>query len=144
MGSYSYPVFKNCTALSMVTIGENVKNIPGSAFKGCTGLTSIEIPNSVTSIGDSAFAGCSRLTNIVIGNSVTKIGDYVFSGCKKLTEISSLNPTPPKIDSLSTFYNIGTNGILKVPKGSDYNEWMRTITFYLGYYNWTIEEIETV
>ena len=75
----SYYLFSGCTALSTVTIGENVKNIPDYAFGGCTGLTSIVIPNSVTSIGDDAFYNCTGLESVVIGNSVTSIGDVAFS-----------------------------------------------------------------
>ena len=80
MGSSYYPVFEECTALSTVTIGENVKNIPDYAFRSCSGLTSITIPNSVTSIGNYAFQYCSGLTNVEIGNSVTSIGSEAFSG----------------------------------------------------------------
>ena len=64
IGSLNYPAFEGCTSLSIVTIGENVKNIPAYAFSGCTGLTSITIPNSVTSIGNGAFSDCSGLTSI--------------------------------------------------------------------------------
>ena len=64
MGTYYFPVFSNCTKLSSVTIGENVKNIPSFAFYDCDGLTSITIPNSVTSIGDAAFENCKGLTSI--------------------------------------------------------------------------------
>jgi hypothetical protein len=38
MGDFYYPAFCGCTALSIVTIGENVKSIPAYAFFGCTGL----------------------------------------------------------------------------------------------------------
>jgi hypothetical protein len=35
------------------------------------------------------------------------------------------------------------NMILYVPKGcaSNYSSWMRTSSYYLGYYNWTIQEM---
>lgn len=54
-GSYSGSIFKGCSNLATVNIGDNVKIIPSYAFQGCTGLTSITIPDSVTSIGDYAF-----------------------------------------------------------------------------------------
>ena len=107
MGDRYDPVFRNCTALSTVTIGENVKNIPAYAFSGCTGLTSVVIPNSVTNIGSSAFSGCINLkkvelntttvenwfsgnasiNEVVIGNSVTRVGDSAFNGCTGLTSV---------------------------------------------------------
>ena len=41
--------FKDCTALTSVTIGSGVRSIGGYAFKQ-TGLTSVTIPPSVTAI----------------------------------------------------------------------------------------------
>ena len=55
MGTKSFPVFENCTMLSNITIGENVKKIPSYAFCLCFNLAYITIPNSVTSIGAYAF-----------------------------------------------------------------------------------------
>lgn len=96
MGSYDYPVFKGCTKLKTLNIGNSVKTIPANAFSGCTGLTSITIPNSVTSIGSYAFEDCDDLETIV-----------------------SLNPTPPTCASSSSFdtdnYSWAT---LYVPKDS--------------------------
>ena len=71
MGSLSCPVFSGCTALSIVTIGENVKTIPSYAFYDCSGLTSIVIPNSVTTIGYSAFYGCTGLKTVVSFSNLT-------------------------------------------------------------------------
>ena len=84
--SEAYPVFRGCTNLTMVTIGENVTKIPAYAFAGCRGLTSVTIPSSVTSIDEYAFYECSGLTSVTIPSSVTSIGSSAFSGCsfKKL------------------------------------------------------------
>ena len=71
MGNSSYPVFEDCTSLSTVTIGENVKNIPDYAFCYCTGLTSITIPSSVTSIGEDAFHGCTGLKTVYNFSNLT-------------------------------------------------------------------------
>ena len=88
---YSYPVFKGCSNLSTINIGNNVETIPIGAFYGCKGLTSITIPNSVSSIGAAAFEGCEGLTSVTIGNSVTHIGSGAFEGCKGLTYITIPN-----------------------------------------------------
>jgi hypothetical protein len=63
-----------------------------------------------------------------------------FNECSNLNEITCLATTAPKIQN-STFSDIKTNGILKVPTGSNYSSWMSTNKTYLGYYNWTIEYI---
>lgn len=71
-------MFGNCSKLTQVIIGENVKTIPAYTFEGCSGLTSVTIGNSVTSISEGAFSGCSGLTSVTIPNSVTSIGESAF------------------------------------------------------------------
>ena len=114
MGSSSYPVFENCTALSIVTIGENVKTIPSYAFYGCSGLTSVVIPDSVTSIGGAAFEDCSGLTSVVIGNSVTSFGNYAFEGCSGLTSIV----IPNSVTSIENHAFSGCTGLTSVEIGN--------------------------
>ena len=112
------PIFKNCTSLSCLTIGDKVSIIPKLSFYNFTSLVvdrnngkydsrdncnaiietstnelikgckSTLIPNSVTSIGESAFAYCSGLTSVTIGNSVTTIGRGAFAGCSGLTSVT--------------------------------------------------------
>mgnify|MGYP003290262559 CR=1 FL=1 len=136
IGSFA---FFQCSQLTEVTIGTGVTSIGDYAFSNCYSLTEITIPDSVTSIGNSAFYECS-LTEITIPDSVTSIGDWAFDDCSALTSIICLAPTAPSIQS-NTFQNIAYNGTLKVPVGSDYSSWMSTTSNYLGFYNWTVQEI---
>ena len=76
--SYSH-IFRNCSNLTTVYIGDNVTTIPSYAFSGCSGLTSITIPDSVTSIDAEAFYGCSGLTSVHISD-ITKWCAISFSG----------------------------------------------------------------
>lgn len=76
--------FSNCSALTSVTIPDGVANIADQVFENCESLTSIAIPGTVTSIGYNAFSGCSALTDVSIPNSVTSIGDGAFDGCTSL------------------------------------------------------------
>ena len=69
-----YCAFKDCTALTTVSIPSSVTTIVRDAFENCGGLTRIFIPDSVKEIGVGAFYGCSKLINITIPNSVTKLG----------------------------------------------------------------------
>ena len=87
-GTDNYPIFKDCSNLATVNIGDKVKIIPSNAFRSCTGLTSITIPDSVTSIGERAFFYCTGLTSVTIGNGVTNIGDSAFYKCSKLTSVT--------------------------------------------------------
>ncbi len=132
-GSSSQYIFKDCSALTTVNIGENVTNIPDYLFYKCTELTSVTFSNSVTRIGYLTFGSCSALPSVTLGNSVATIDDYAFSGCimlteltinsapnigdyafricDSITEINAMSITPPTISSLSfpsTLYDAAT------------------------------------
>ena len=80
--------FDGCDRLRSITIPSNVKSIGECAFRDCTGLTNITIPSSVTSIGWSAFLGCTGLTSITIPDTVTSIGQSAFCDCSNLTSVT--------------------------------------------------------
>ena len=133
--------FGGCSSLTSITIPDSVTSIGENAFCWCSSLTSITIPDSVTSIEGGAFAFCSSLTSITIPDSVTSIGEGAFSDCSNLNVITCRATTAPSIMS-NTFEGIKSNGLLQIPAGSDYSSWMKTSSYYLGYYNWTKEEIQ--
>ncbi len=133
MGSYNYPVFRDCTNLKSLTIGNKVTTIPDYAFfrcsgltsvtignsvtsigeyafRGCSGLTSMTIPNSVTTIGEAAFYGCSGLTSVTIGNSVNSIGEYAFYNCYRLTSVT----IPNSVTSIGNAAFCGCSGLTSV------------------------------
>ena len=60
------------------TIKSGTKTIAGAAFRDCSALTSVTIPDSVTSIDISAFSA-SGLTSIKIGNGATVKGRGFFN-----------------------------------------------------------------
>ena len=128
------------SCLTSITIPGSVTSIKASAFSWCSSLISITIPNSVTSIEVGAFGGCSSLTSITIPDSVTSIGENAFCDCSNLNVITCRATTAPSIMS-NTFEGIKSNGLLKIPAGSDYSSWMSTGNYYLGKYNWTTEKI---
>ena len=80
--------FDGCDRLRSITIPSNVKSIGECAFRDCTGLTNITIPSSVKSIGWSAFLGCTGLTSITIPDTVTSIGQSAFCDCSTLTSVT--------------------------------------------------------
>ena len=97
-------IFYNCTSITTVNIGDNVKSIPRGAFKGCTGLTSVTLPDSVRSIGEYAFQNCTGLTTITIPPSVTDCGTSAFSGCTGLVTVN-FNADSCTSTSIGIFYN---------------------------------------
>jgi len=85
IGAASIPVtsigqnaFNGSSALTAVTIGENVTSIVQYAFLSCSVLTVVTMGANVTSIGRSAFEGCIGLTAVTIPASVTYIDERAF------------------------------------------------------------------
>lgn len=88
MGFYRYPVFKDCGALTSLTIADGVQYIPHSAFARCSQLLGeIRIPNSVRRIDDYAFHGCNNIESLVLPNEECTIGRYAFEDCSSLTTL---------------------------------------------------------
>ncbi|MDE7131260.1 MAG: leucine-rich repeat protein, partial [Lachnospiraceae bacterium] len=84
--SYSnYYMFADCTALTDVTFGADVVEIPSNVCYGCTQLENVTINGG--SIQSSAFSGRSSIKNLTLGDGVTSIGSYAFSGCTGLTSV---------------------------------------------------------
>lgn len=78
-------VFKNCSQLKEVILGNNVEEIQRSAFWGA-GMESLFIPASVKKIDSNAFC-FTKINSIVFSEGLEIIGDSAFSGCKSLEEI---------------------------------------------------------
>ena len=111
IGDYA---FKDCSALTSVTIPNSVTTIGDYAFSGCSGLTNVTIPNSVTAIGNYAFESCSGLTEISIGSGVATIGDYAFSGCSGLTSVT----IPNSVTAIGEYAFSECSGLIEVSIGS--------------------------
>lgn len=101
--------------LQHLTISSSVSEISEEAFSHIGHFDKITIPNSVIKIGDSAFES-SSIKNLVIGKNVKEIGYSAFQG-SGLSEVTSLNPTPPVINS-NSFSSNSVFLTLRVPKGS--------------------------
>lgn len=111
--------FKNCTSITGMTIGKNIKSIDDFTFNGCSNLTGVTIPDSVTSIGEFAFAYCISLTSVTMGNGVTSIGKNAFYGCSHLTNIT----IPNSVTSIGVNAFFGCSNL----NGTTYNN-----AIYLG------------
>lgn len=80
--------FYKCNSLKYATITDSVKKIGSYTFYACGNLSGITIPDAVTEIGEYAFFNCSGLTVAEIGDGVTQIGASAFDGCSSLTELT--------------------------------------------------------
>jgi uncharacterized repeat protein (TIGR02543 family) len=76
LGPYAFYL---CTNLAHVTIGNGVTNIMKGAFEYCRNLTNVTIPDSVTILENGAFHGCGGLTNVTIQGNVTNDWYYRYS-----------------------------------------------------------------
>ena len=79
--------FNSNSAITSITIPNNITVISDYAFYGCTSLTSVIIPNNAKTIGSHTFYNCTLLKDIIIPDSVTVIEDYAFYGCASLSNI---------------------------------------------------------
>lgn len=61
--------------------GYTVNSIAAQAFRNCTALTGITVPESVTSIGEAAFAGCTNLAGVYIKGQISTLNSNVFMNC---------------------------------------------------------------
>ena len=100
--------FSNCSTLTTVTFGSSVATIDSNAFYGCSGITSLTLPNSLTSIRYRAFYNCSGITSLTLSNSLTNIDRYAFYGCSGITSSLTL---PNTLTSIGQYAFYGCSGI---------------------------------
>ena len=81
--------FAGCTALTNLTLSQNLTTLPASAFEGCSSLTRAPLREGLVSLGDNAFAGCEKLTEITIPASLTNMGRSVFAGCSSIVTLTT-------------------------------------------------------
>lgn len=74
--------------LDTYIIDEKTKFIGSWAFYGCSAMSSVSIPENVLLIANLAFRNCSSLTEITIPENVICIEEDAFKGC---TNIKKLN-----------------------------------------------------
>ncbi len=91
-------VFKDCTALTSVTISNGITHIESGAFQGCTNLSSVTLPSNMTDIGSFAFRDCSNLSTITLPEGISIVRSYSFYGCTSLTSVS-ISSTVTVIDA---------------------------------------------
>ena len=74
----SAKLFKDCVALSEVTIPEGVVRIGTGCFDGCESITHIALPDSIEELGDECFRGCVSMKSLYLPKKLHKIGTNAF------------------------------------------------------------------
>lgn len=106
------------SAITTLTIGENVQRIPNLAFKDCSNISgNLVIPSSVTTIG-AAFYGCSSISSITF-NSNPVLYYCAFNNCTGVSSITINSENAPVIYNgySSTMSGINNNIPIIVPCG---------------------------
>ena len=88
--------FRDCSAITHVTLPNSILTIGESGFYRCASLESVVIPESATEIGKWAFYECTSLTYVSIPKKVKTVGLRAFTGCTSLQQFT--------VDEASNFY----------------------------------------
>ncbi len=80
--------FRDCTALTSITLAEGLTAIPENAFSGCASPTNITVPASVTTVGENAFYDCKSTITFAKGSKISSIGSGAFHRCTGLEAIT--------------------------------------------------------
>ena len=88
--------FSGCDMIQKVVIEGEGDKIGADAFRDCSALTLVTMPDTVTEIGDYAFEGCERLAVIELSFATAKIGEGAFKNCYALPSI----PLPEGVTSI--------------------------------------------
>ena len=86
-----YSAFKDCKAITSVTIPDSVTSIGGHAFADCTGLTTVEIPASVTYIEYDAFENCNP-DLVIIGSTYSTAHNFAVRKSFKFSSNGTVDP----------------------------------------------------
>ena len=79
--------FANCTNLSWVTFSQKLETIPRLCFAGCSSLSRIELPDSVTKIEEGAFAKCTDLASVKLSKNLKEMSAHAFFNDDKIQSI---------------------------------------------------------
>lgn len=109
--------FTGAINLKSITLGSGITTIGDQAFSTCPNIREVILPPSVGTIGASAFAGNHNLVTIIMGHNVKSIGDKAFDGCPAST-VSITAQMPPKAPN-NTFSNYNGKLYLQGPKAVD-------------------------
>lgn len=88
MTSIAVGAFKDCTALTNLSINKNIVSVGAYSFQGCSNIeNSIIIDNKIKEVGEYAFAGCSKIPAVKVLNDDCSFGTYCFSECSSIAEV---------------------------------------------------------
>lgn len=127
-------VFRDSKYLESLRLPSELTAIPYGLCMYCNSLKDCPIPDGVTEIGDYAFEQ-TAFTSVTLPAALTVVNRFAFDGCTKLTRIECLAPIAPTLSGNFIFRQLPEEGVLAVPKGSDYSTWLTMLPP-----GWTVSE----
>ncbi len=101
--------FRNCSALTTLTLPKTLETIGEGAFTGCTALIELILPGRVTDVGDGALEGCTALRLLVFRSPPHTMGADALRGCTAL-EVIRFGGYPSEWNRLGVTLPMGPNG----------------------------------
>ena len=85
--SISYWLFRENTAITGVSLPDQIRSFDSNAFYGCTNLQSIKIPHDTNVISSSMFYGCTNLAKVELSDNIDTISSNAFYNCSSLIDV---------------------------------------------------------
>ncbi len=79
---------RNKSALTSVTLGENIEVVGENAFYGCTGVTELNLPSSLRIIDQMAFYGMTSLSSVALPEGIDSIGNFAFYNSSSISTVT--------------------------------------------------------
>lgn len=105
--------FRDCAALTELTLPDGLLEIRDSAFRG-TGIETVKLPGTVKTLGSHAFRDCAALAEVTLPQGLKTMGARVFAGCSSLKQLL----LPESLSNLSMDVFAGCDLRLTVQPGS--------------------------
>lgn len=85
--SISYWLFRDNTAITGISLPDQISSFDSNAFYGCTNLQSIKIPHDTNVISSSMFYGCTNLAKVELSDNIDTISSNAFYNCSSLVDV---------------------------------------------------------
>ena len=83
VGTYAF----GYSGLKEVVLPSSVTNIGAYAFRNCSALTRVSMGPKVTGIGSGAFINCTSLASVTLPDGIERLMADTFRGCRSLVSV---------------------------------------------------------
>lgn len=95
-------IFRDCKALTSVTLPDGVTGLGKETFYNCSSLQLLWLPESITSIGENTFYGCSSLETLWVPISWKETSILENANLPSGCTVLYYDPSPPTVETTST------------------------------------------